>query len=49
MIISSQGVWAGKEALEVGAGVEGIASGAHPPAWTAALKSIPSVEIFTSC
>lgn len=30
MIISSQGVSAGKEALEVGGGVERIASGAHP-------------------
>lgn len=30
VIISSQGVSAGKEALEVGGGVERIASGAHP-------------------
>ena len=38
MIISSQGVWAGKEALEVGAGVEGIASGAHPPSVDSCLE-----------
>ena len=53
VIISNQGIWAGKEVLEVGMVEARIGSGASPPpstpAWTAALELIPSVEILTSC
>ena len=38
VMISNQGIWAGKEVLEVGmVGTRCISPPPHPPAWTAAL------------